>query len=319
MAILRWNSTGTIVAGNGSGGVFGNSLFSPFGFTFDDTNTMYITECTGHRVNKWISQASIGTVVAGSVSRTPSSALSGFNCSADILLDSNGDMYISDRHNDRLQFWQNGASSAVTVAGRIVSSDTQLPEFALFLGIGSNTSIRLEGPLGLARDMNTKEIYIASPHSHIVAAYPSGTVFGVTNVTSNVTPHLEGPEGITFDSFSNSLIIANGFGQSIVRWVLGSVNWTLIAGVPGVSGNDSMHLNRPIGLTMDPMGNIYVAEYSNDRVQLFMSGQAEGLTIAGAATNGTQLNGPSAVKLDSQLNLYVSDYLNNRVLKFARY
>lgn len=86
-----------------------------------------------------------------------------------------------------------------------------------------------------------------------------------------------------------------------------------------MSGNDAMHLNRPIGLTIDPMGNIYAADFVNSRVQLFMNGQSQGITIAGTGLNGTYLLFPGGVKLDSQLNLFVSDYYQNRIVKFSRY
>ena len=144
-------------------------------------------------------------------------------------------------------------------------------------------------------------------------------MLGVNNTPGNLTNRLNYPAGLVLDSFSNSLIIANGWSHSIVRWKLGSTDWVLIAGVPGVSGNNAIHLNGPIGLTMDPMGNIYAADRGNSRVQLFMNGESTGLTIAGAGLNGTILTSPVAVKLDSQLNLFVSDYSRSRIVKFSRY
>ena len=79
----------------------------------------------------------------------------------------------------------------------------------------------------------------------------------------------------------------------------------------------------PTGLTMDPMGNVYVADTANHRIQLFLVGQTEGMTIAGitatAGSNATLFSAPYSVRLDSQLNLYVADQLNHRVQKFLRY
>lgn len=43
-AILRCNTTETVVAGNGSGDVIGNPVVAPLGFTFDDANRIHITE-----------------------------------------------------------------------------------------------------------------------------------------------------------------------------------------------------------------------------------------------------------------------------------
>lgn len=53
------------------------------------------------------------------------------------------------------------------------------------------------------------------------------------------------------------------------------------------------------------MGNIYVCEYGNHRIQLFTNGESEGRVIAGttgiAGTNALLLYAPSYVKLDEQL------------------
>jgi len=71
------------------------------------------------------------------------------------------------------------------------------------------------------------------------------------------------------------------------------------------------------------MGNMYVADRLNHRIQFFLSGQSVGRTIAGITgvndTNATALNEPRWVALDKQLNLYVSDISNHRVQMFKRY
>ena len=83
----------------------------------DQFNTLYIAEHLGHRVTRWIQGAVNGTVIAGLSNGTASNAPQGFNCPGDILLESNGDMYITDRWNSRLQFWRNAETSGTTLAG----------------------------------------------------------------------------------------------------------------------------------------------------------------------------------------------------------
>jgi hypothetical protein len=46
-------------------------------------------------------------------------------------------------------------------------------------------------------------------------------------------------------------------------------NCTTIAGVPGISGNDSTLLNMPRGLALDSQLNLYVADTKNNRIQRF--------------------------------------------------
>lgn len=152
----------------------------------------------------------------------------------------------------------------------------------------------------------------------------SGSMVAGTGVYGNNTAQLTYPVGVYFDSLSNSLIICNHISHNIVRWPLGATRWTLLAGdITANRGNSSTFLNYPTKVTLDPMGNLYVADRNNHRIQLFMDGQFEGITIAGMTgmngSNSNLLNEPWSVALDRQLNLYVADSKNHRIQKFLRY
>ncbi len=79
----------------------------------------------------------------------------------------------------------------------------------------------------------------------------------------------------------------------------------------------------PRSAVLDPMGNMYVADTANHRIQFFLNGQTNGTTIAGLTgsigSTSTKLFNPSKIVLDSQLNLYVADTDNQRIQKFIRY
>ena len=132
------------------------------------------------------------------------------------------------------------------------------------------------------------------------------------------------PVGIYLDYVSNSLIIANHAVDNVVRWIRSEHEWILMAGdINGVGGSTSTTFNRMTDMILDPMGNMYVADRNNHRIQLFMSGEYVGQTIAGvtgvSGINASLFNRPQCVKLDNQLNLYVSDRENHRIQKFLRY
>lgn len=164
--------------------------------------------------------------------------------------------------------------------------------------------------------------------NHRIMSYPSGastgTIVAGTGVASVNTANLFYPTAVYFDSPSNSLVIANYGANNVVRWTLGANSWTLIGGsMNGSSGNTSALFAGPVGITMDPMGNIYVADMINTRIQLFLVGQSNATTIAGSTgvygANSTLINRPYWVALDNQLNLYVSDTYNDRIQRFSRY
>ena len=152
----------------------------------------------------------------------------------------------------------------------------------------------------------------------------SGTLCAGTGVAGINNTQLYLPYGIYFDLPSNSLTIANTIGHNIVRWEKGASHWTLVVGNSnGLSGSSSTDLNTPVDVTTDPMGNVYIADTYNHRIQFFPVGQSTGITIAGVnqtqGTNASLLNAPYTLALDSQLNLYVADTYNHRVQKFLRY
>jgi sugar lactone lactonase YvrE len=91
----------------------------------------------------------------------------------------------------------------------------------------------------------------------------------------------------------------------------------------GFSGSNATLLMGPNDVNLDPMGNMYVIDMQNHRIQFFPSEQSSGITIAGTTGSSgsisTLLNSPSSLKLDNQLNLYVVDQSNHRIQRFLRY
>ena len=196
------------------------------------------------------------------------------------------------------------------------------------LGSVGNSSNELYWPYGIALHPTSNTLYIADSSNHRIMSYilgnNSGTlVFGFNGAGQSNT-QLYWPVGLHFDILTNSLVIANVGANKIVRYMLGSSFWTLIAGdISGVSGITPAQFNGPIEAIFDPMGNLYVAERNNNRIQFFYAGQLNATTIAGIArvngTNATTLAAPWSLRLDSQLNLYVADTYNHRIQKFLRY
>lgn len=149
----------------------------------------------------------------------------------------------------------------------------------------------------------------------------SGTVVAGDNGPGTSNIQLFNPRGLYYCSLSNSLLIANSDAHNIVRWVLGASSWTLVAGSnSGSSGGTSLLLNAPRDLVLDSLGNMYVADESNQRIQLFLPGQLNGTTIVGVTgtmgSNSSLLHGPCSLAIDHQLNLYVADFYNQRVQNF---
>ena len=129
---------------------------------------------------------------------------------------------------------------------------------------------------------NSNGFFIADTFDHRVVSYPSGQIVAGGNSPGNGATNLHNPFGLAYDSVLNSFIIPNYDTNNVVHWKLGASNRTVIVGDRmGTPGTNSTLLNKPVGVTIDLMENIYIADSDNHRIQFFLAGQSYGITIAG--------------------------------------
>ena len=126
-SLLRWNSTGSCVAGiaAGTSGVGVNYLYYPYDLTLDSNNSLYITDSWNNRIQKYILGVTAGVTVAGQANGTLGASSLALHMPVGIVLDSNRNLYFTDRSNHRLMYWANGASSGTTIAGTTGKRDKQ--------------------------------------------------------------------------------------------------------------------------------------------------------------------------------------------------
>jgi DNA-binding beta-propeller fold protein YncE len=89
------------------------------------------------------------------------------------------------------------------------------------------------------------------------------------------------------------------------------------AGVWGAPGVNPGQLVTPRGVALDASGNLYVAEFGNDRVQKFdLSGNSLD-TLGGEGSADGEMNQPSDVTVAPDGTVYVADTSNHRVQRFS--
>ena len=126
--------------------------------------------------------------------------------------------------------------------------------------------------------------------------------------------------GICFGLFvdiQNNLYCSVGFGSKVERVSLNSSTKTItvVAG-NGINGSTSYLLNNPRGIFVDVNLDLYVADSTNGRIQLFRSGTLNGSTVAGGAVSKNfTLITPHGIVLDGNGYLFIVDSGNNRIIR----
>ncbi|CAF1281162.1 unnamed protein product, partial [Adineta steineri] len=64
------------------------------------------------------------------------------------------------------------------------------------------------------------------------------------------------------------IYVADCWNDRVMRWCEGKKEGEIIVGGNG-EGKQSNQLNRPHGLSFDDEGNLYVADFSNHRIQKY--------------------------------------------------
>ena len=94
-----------------------------------------------------------------------------------------------------------------------------------------------------------------------------------------------------------------------------NVNTSTIAAGTGLIGKTSVSLWHPRGIFVNTNLDLYVADCDNNRIQLFRSGQLNGITVAGdGATETISLKWPTGIVLDADGYLFIVDEGNHRIV-----
>jgi hypothetical protein len=217
-------------------------------------------------------------------------------------------------------------------------------------------------------------LYIADTSTHRIRFVPkaSGTYFGQAMVANNVytlvgtgtlgysgdsgastAATLWYPYGVSVDMSGNVYIADNSncrirfiaktggtyFGQAMTANYIYTIAGTGTGGyVADNVAATSAQINYPRAVSVDSVGNVYIADYSNHRIRFIAKttgtyfGQAMTAnyiyTIAGTGSGGyvadnvaatsTQIYYPSGVTVDAAGNVYIGDRNNHRVRFIAK-
>ncbi len=340
--IRKMNAGGTIytVVGTGIAGFSGDTeaatsaqLWRPTGVAVDTAGNLYIADYFNQRIREVTFSDGVINTVAGigtiGFSGDGGSATSAqFNYPLSVAVDGQGNLLIADSYNFRIRKMTTGGAIN-TVAGIGTQG---------FSGDGGPaTKAAFALPMGLAVDASGN-VFIADFANQRVREVTSNgviqTVAGIGNqgfsgdggAATSAEFHL--PTDVALDATGN-LFIADSGNFRIRKVTSGGVVSTIAGnGTPGFKGNStqatSAELYGPAGMATDAAGNLFLADYLNQRVFKVTPGGAIS-TVAGNGTQGfsgdggpatsAQLNEPWGIAVDAAGNLFIADLVNHRIRK----
>ena len=203
---------------------------------------------------------------------------------------------------------------------------------------GPATDAQLNGPTHVVFD-RTVNLYITDANNNRIRKVNAVTGV-ITTVAGNGTAGFSGdggpatgaelnfPDGVGLDSAEN-LYIGDALNNRVRKLNVSTGIITTVAGngVAGFAGDGGLatnaELNFPSRPALDTPGNLYVADYQNNRLRRIDASTNIITTIAGNGTSGysgdgglasiAQLNGPLTVTVDQTGNVYIGDINNERI------
>lgn len=218
-----------------------------------------------------------------------------------VAVDASGNVYVADTNNQRIQkFTGTGVSLGWWGKGNLTTGWHASPSVETGQWSGNGDG-EFNYPYSVAAD-SSGNIYVADYSNHRVQKFTgSGVLLGWWGKGSSTTGWHAAPTGET----------------------------------GGYDGSGEGEFWYPIAVAVDALGNVYVADGDNQRVQKFDgSGNFLGWWGKGSATTGWhgtgsletpgstgsgdgEFNYPYGIAVDASGNVYVSDCSNDRIQKFT--
>jgi hypothetical protein len=205
-----------------------------------------------------------------------------------IFVDTNNTVYVADETNSRVQVWFNESINPT----KTISGGLAMP-YSLF--VTANGDIYVDNGASNGR----VDKWTMDANASVPAMYVSSQCLGLF-VDINNTPYCS----------------MASLHQVVKGWLNNNMTTSTVAAGTGIQGSASDMLNQPYGIFVDVNFDLYVADYGNNRIQLFGLGQLNATTVAGGVSLNTTiaLYNPYGITLDADNYLFIVDSGNARIV-----
>ena len=248
---------------------------------------VYVSDSANNRIQKFnLNGGWLATLGSGGT------GVGLFSNPSGVAVDSNGNLYVADYGNNRVQVLKAGVWSS-------------------FGSNGSGNGSFL-GPVGIAVDAGGN-IYVTDSGNHRVQVFNSSYVLQGSPWTGFTYPM-----GIALDGSGNAYVADYGGTNfpgtdQVQKWTTGgthSFNW-------GTQGTGNKQFEHPYGVAVGPCGNVFVSDTINENIQEFDT-SGNYLGQLGAVNNTASVfNQIGGFAFDGSNNLYTVESISDRIQKFS--
>ena len=247
-----------------------------------------------------------------------------------VAVDKSGDLYIADTENHRIRkvIKTTGIITTIAGTGQAGYNGDDMAATSAFLFYPTAVAVDLIGDVYIADSYNNR-LRIVSKKTGIittVAGNGSFAFFG-DNMQSTLSAIVR-PFGVAIDASRNIYITDSGnFRIRMVNITTGIITTIAGNGINGFTGDNVLAtttgLSFASGICFDTTGNLFIADYYNNRIRMVNKNTSIITTVAGTGMKGfngdyipatsAYLNFPADIAVDALGNLYIADTFNFRI------
>jgi tripartite motif-containing protein 71 len=289
----------------------GNGQFkNPLAVAADAAGNIYVADANNNRIQKFTYDAATRAYTYYCTWGGPAAGTNAgqFWSPCGVALDAAGNIFVSDTANNRIQKYNvNSSSWSIFSTGYTIGGATY----------------HWSSPRGIALDAAGNLFVVDNGHYRVEKLDASGTwlaSFGWG--PSQGDGRFSYPVGLALDRAGN-VYVADSNNQCIQKFSPNgaggysfATSWGFMNNTYGWGGSGDGFVNNPQGVAVDRAGFVYVADYSNRRVQKFTTaGKFRGAFASFTPGDGS-FYGPYGIG-GANGNIYVTDSTASRVYVFS--
>ncbi|UPT69690.1 MAG: T9SS type A sorting domain-containing protein [Flavobacterium sp. JAD_PAG50586_2] len=328
-AVIERTNVATI-AGNGTSGFADGTtaspkFYNPTGIAIANSGNMYIADSQNHCIRKITPSGFVSTLAGTGVAgfANGNGDVAQFNTPYSIAVDASENVYVIETNSHAIR--------KITATG-IVTTFAGNQSNSGFLD-GQNNAALFASPKGLDVDASGN-VYVAdASNNRIRKISAAGTVTTIAGDgtagyldAQGTAAKFNNPTGVALTS--SGMLYVSDTSNNRIRAISTSGLVTTLAGNGSpamVNGQGTAaQFNAPRAIAVDASANVYVVDYSNNRVRKItsaglvstLSGTGSFGAVNGAASVAT-FKYPEGIAVDAAGNVFVADVTNNCIRKIT--